>query len=159
MFRRSMSGTKEPSSTSAICGAVTTAVKAVIKGEELSGYPGSIPEVLANLVGAAKKAIERQPNATLEEQVELVLQGMLRSEPEGGAPCLPYWFLPSDWSRLSETYQVDFVLHGLPGTEGRHCARCSCEGHVHTGPQDSGRDYCLHVGWSSRGSRAWTPAA
>ena len=30
---------------------------------------------------------------------------------------LPYWFLLDDWARLSETYQVDFVLHGIPGAE------------------------------------------
>lgn len=60
---------------------------------------------------------------------------------------LPYWFLPTDWARLAEAYQVDFVLHGLPGAEGCKCSHCGCSGHVHVGPRSPGVDLCLHVGW------------
>lgn len=62
-------------------------------------------------------------------------------------PTLPYWFLPTDWARLAEAYQVDFVLHGLPGTENCQCGHCGCNGHVHVGPRSPGIDLCLHVGW------------
>eukprot|EP00927_Polykrikos_kofoidii_P036201 TRINITY_DN30584_c0_g1_i4.p1 TRINITY_DN30584_c0_g1~~TRINITY_DN30584_c0_g1_i4.p1 ORF type:complete len:848 (+),score=141.52 TRINITY_DN30584_c0_g1_i4:74-2545(+) len=60
---------------------------------------------------------------------------------------LPYWFLLSDWGRLSEAYQVDFVVHGLPGAETRRCDYCGCSGHVHLGPRAPGIDLCLHVAW------------
>jgi len=60
---------------------------------------------------------------------------------------LPYWFLPTDWARLAEAYQVDFVLHGLPGSAGCQCSHCGCSGHVHVGPRSPGVDLCLHVGW------------
>lgn len=66
---------------------------------------------------------------------------------------LPYWFLPTDWARLAEAYQVDFILHGLPGTEGCHCSHCGCSGHVHVGPRAPGIDLCLHVGWRGVGRR------
>lgn len=66
---------------------------------------------------------------------------------------LPYWFLPTDWARLAEAYQVDFVLHGLPGSEGCHCSHCGCSGHVHVGPRSPGLDLCLHVGWRGGASK------
>lgn len=66
---------------------------------------------------------------------------------------LPYWFLPTDWARLAEAYQVDFILHGLPGTEGCQCSHCGCSGHVHVGPRAPGIDLCLHVGWRGAGRR------
>merc|ERR1719265_1680231 len=81
----------------------------------------------------------------------------------GGSPSRPppYWLLPVDWARLSEAYQVDFVLHGLPGTLQKTCAHCGTNGHIHTGPREPGRDLCLHVGWCSSGSAVdwghWEP--
>lgn len=136
--------------------------------------------------------LEQVPQAmtqeTLDQQVTITLQALLRSEEEveasmatetatasdntefintsetteasgisessmGNAreakepPVLPYWFLPTDWARLAEAFQVDFVLHGLPGTEGCHCSHCGSNGHVHVGPRGPGIDLCLHVGW------------
>jgi hypothetical protein len=137
-----------------------------------------------------QQRLEQVPQAmgeeTLEQQVALTLQALLRSEDEvearaetdatatsgvtdataasgdsNGASVaeealqsqmLPYWFLPTDWARLSEAYQVDFVLHGLPGTESCKCEHCDCSGHVHVGAKSPGIDVSLHVGW--RGARS-----
>lgn len=112
---------------------------------------------------------------TLEGQVNLTLKALLRGEDQAEADAqlpsqtdqtegtrensdgegedakhpavLPYWFLPTDWARLAEAYQVDFVLHGLPGTEQCRCSHCDCSGHVHVGPRSPGTDILLHVGW------------
>lgn len=127
---------------------------------------------------------EASEQETLDAQAEATLQALLRQEPEtpepsvatgvdaaggeaeevtdcfltGGTPTpLPYWLLPTDWSRLAEAYQVDFVLHGLPGTENRGCDHCNTRGHVHVGPRDPGIDLCLHVGWQSRRSKSESP--
>jgi hypothetical protein len=117
---------------------------------------------------------------SLDEQVATILQALHRGEEElssefpvseGDSPeticdggtgaaaeakepkLLPYWFLPSDWARLAEAYQVDFVLHGLPGTENCNCSYCGCSGHVHVGPRKPGTDMCLHVGWRGTGRK------
>lgn len=93
--------------------------------------------------------LEQAPEAceaeSLEEQVILVLKSMTRSESSRDRwslnlpqelvakasmnglnvsrsfPGSAYWLLPEDWSRLSEIYQVDFVLHNVPGTGWREC--------------------------------------
>lgn len=128
-------------------------------------------ETLRQELGDERRAfvqqrLEQVPEALaengLEAQVELTLEALLRSddvemEPGGDRPLsprqsaagrpAPYWFLPSDWARLSEAYQVDFVLHGLPGTATRFCELCGCAGHVHVGPREPGVDFSLHVGW------------
>lgn len=108
---------------------------------------------------------------TLDLQVEVTLQALVRGElpginktfdagDTGGSgdmpPEAPYQLLPIDWVRLSEAYQVDFVLHGLPGTEGQLCRRCGSAGHIHTGSEASGGNHlCLHVGYTSGG--LWEP--
>lgn len=111
-----------------------------------------------------QQRLEQVPQAameeTLEAQLEKTLQALLRDESdlrskgEGDSSeleTLPYWFLPTDWARLAEAYQVDFVLHGLPGTEARRCSYCGCAGHVHVGQRPPGVDLCLHVGWRGAG--------
>ena len=55
------------------CGAVTTAVKSAIAGD-FKSYPGSIGQVLANLIGSANKAIDQLPHGTLEEQITLATE-------------------------------------------------------------------------------------
>lgn len=108
-----------------------------------------------------QQRLEQVPQAaiqdTLEAQTEQTLEALLRDEScsqsgdNAGPVLLPYWFLPTDWARLAEAYQVDFVLHGLPGTEGRRCSYCGCPGHVHVGQRPPGVDLCLHVGWRGAG--------
>mmetsp|Transcript_20576 Transcript_20576/g.45006 ORF Transcript_20576/g.45006 Transcript_20576/m.45006 type:complete len:612 (-) Transcript_20576:82-1917(-) len=117
-----------------------------------------------------RQRLEQVPEALAEEQldaqVEAALEAILRGQSgvdlsrEGNAigvaevrheAHLPYWFLPSDWARLSEAYQVDFVVHGLPGTEERCCNHCHSAGHIHFGQRAVGTDLSLHVGWRSGG--------
>mmetsp|Transcript_127873 Transcript_127873/g.239119 ORF Transcript_127873/g.239119 Transcript_127873/m.239119 type:complete len:664 (+) Transcript_127873:110-2101(+) len=108
-----------------------------------------------------QQRLEQVPQAamqdTLEAQLEQTLEALLRDETcsqsggDAGPTLLPYWFLPTDWARLAEAYQVDFVLHGLPGTESRRCSYCGCAGHVHVGQRPPGIDLCLHVGWRGAG--------
>lgn len=129
-----------------------------------------------------QQRLEQVPKAAeaacLDVQVELILQGILCGELDeagasetngvgdthsegpgdtGGSPSRPppYWFLPVDWARLSEAYQVDFVIHGLPGTLPKHCPDCGTNGHIHTGPRQPGMDLCLHVGWCAIESSNW----
>ena len=104
---------------------------------------------------------EARDREDLEAQVAAVLGAMLRQESDDAAAedqsqlaeraPLPYWFIPSDWAQLSAAFQVDFVIHGMPGTENRPCNHCGTTGHVHMGPRNPGIDMCLHVHWRGRG--------
>jgi len=54
------------------CGAVTEAVKIVRShGHDLDGLPGSLGELLADLIEAAREAVTQLPNSSLNEQVQL----------------------------------------------------------------------------------------
>ena len=104
---------------------------------------------------------EARDKKQLQAQVAVVLQALLRQESDQpfaedhnqitASQSLPYWFLPTDWAQLSKHFQVDFVIHGMPGTEARACDHCGATGHVHTGWQAPGIDMCLHVHWRGAG--------
>ena len=89
---------------------------------------------------------EARSQSCLETQSAAVLRALLRQESDLSAAedhsqlaapsPLPYWFIPSDWAELSKFLQVDFVIHGMDGTENRPCHHCGTRGHVHTGPRD-----------------------
>ena len=112
---------------------------------------------VAERLDQVPEASERED---LEGQVAAVLHALLRQESDYSAAedhgqlaahdHLPYWFVPSDWSQLTKCYQVDFVIHGIPGTENLPCPHCETTGHVHTGLRHTGIDVCLHVHWRGR---------
>lgn len=60
-----------------------------------------------------------------------------------------YKLLPADWLRISEAFQVDFVLHMLPGSSQCYCNQCQAPGHMHTGGCRLGPRAvpALHVAW------------
>jgi hypothetical protein len=89
---------------------------------------------------AAEAAVEESDHPAAEDHGQLATP----------AP-LPYWFITSDWVQLSRILQVDFVIHGMPGTENRPCHHCGTTGHVHMGPRDPGTDIDLHLQWRGAG--------
>lgn len=128
------------------------AFKADRTGEEIKAF---VWQRLEQVPDAAEES-------TLDAQAEVVLQALLREDATDqnlpgiateGHPVgqLPYQFLPTDWARLSQACGVDFVVHGLPGTQGHFCSHCACEGHVHMGPREPGLDLALHVGFRKVG--------
>lgn len=86
-------------------------------------------------------AAEDEPAVTLSDKADRIIKAIISSS--------DYELLPTDWLRLSHMFEVDFVLHCLPGAELRYCERCSSFGHVHTGKQPLAS---LHVAW--RGSES-----
>lgn len=136
-------------------------------GDEHQAFVQQRLEQVLEAVAEASPADDQDHEAAqerLRQSAALILEALLRDEPilsttgddSDGAgsfkTVLPYWFLPSDWARLSEVYQVDFVLHGLPGMEDQTCDHCGCTGHVHFGPKAPGAGVSLHVGWRSSSS-------
>lgn len=111
---------------------VALTLEALLRGEkEINFNPEADGADVNEAPGFSESDLNKEGLATIDEEQWI----------------LPYWFLPTDWARLAEAYQVDFVLHGLPGAEGCHCSHCGCSGHVHLGPRSPGVDLCLHVGW------------
>ena len=112
---------------------------------------------------------EARGQSCLEAQSAAVLHALLRQESDhpaaedhgqlAAAPPLPYWFITSDWPQLSKFLQVDFVIHGMPGTENRPCHHCGTNGHVHMGPRDPGTDMSLHLHWRGAGQGSADGAA
>ena len=113
------------------------------------------------IVQRIEQVPEARGQSCLEAQTETVLNALLRQESHipaaedhdqlaAQAP-LPYWFIASDWVQLSKFLQVDFVIHGMPGTENRPCHHCRTNGHVHMGARDPGTDIDLHLRWRGTG--------
>mmetsp|Transcript_54488 Transcript_54488/g.127281 ORF Transcript_54488/g.127281 Transcript_54488/m.127281 type:complete len:546 (-) Transcript_54488:71-1708(-) len=82
---------------------------------------------------------------SVESRTAALLDRLMRDPGCGGAYC----FIASDWQRLSEHFEVDFVLHGLAGMADWPCARCDTCGHIHLGRESDVRP-SLHVCWWSR---------
>ena len=112
---------------------------------------------------------EARDRSCLEAQIVEVLDALLREESEHSAaqdqgrlasPApLPYWFITSDWAQLSKHLQVDFVIHGIPGTEKRPCRHCGTNGHIHMSLRDPGTDVDLHLHWRGAGQGSAKGAA
>ena len=104
---------------------------------------------------------EARDQSCLEAQTAEVLHALLRQEREHSASqdqgrlaapaLLPYWFITSDLAQLAKLLQVDFVIHGIPGTEKRPCRHCGTTGHIHMGLRDPGTDIDLHLHWRGAG--------
>mmetsp|Transcript_124603 Transcript_124603/g.265782 ORF Transcript_124603/g.265782 Transcript_124603/m.265782 type:complete len:769 (-) Transcript_124603:155-2461(-) len=135
------------------CASVRKALQLAWKSVLAKGNDVDSSEAMTFVQQRLEQVPEASLKETLGEQVELVLEYLLHGEPDVASDSgpVPYWLLPTDWVRLAEAYQVDFVLHGLPGTGGRQCGHCGTAGHLHVGPREPGVDFCLHVCWRSGG--------
>ena len=83
-------------------------LRALLRGQDPppEGSQDDESPALLTLRGRAERARGAYPGVESSEAI---------TEASPATLPLPYWFLFDDWLRLSETYQVDFVLHGLPG--------------------------------------------
>jgi len=101
------------------------------------GSPAALDAQVRAALAALLRCGDAEGGGGQDEAADAEGGGAAAGNPGGKCPAPPYWLLPSDWARLSEAYQVDFVLHGLPGPQGRYCERCGHAGHVHVGPRSA----------------------
>jgi len=104
-----------------------------------------LPAMVASRNAAAFVAarIDQVPAASMEvcphlaDQATAILVAITQDASSG----CPYWLLVDDFFVLSAEYQVDFVIHDVPGVgEPLHTGQAGIQ---------------LHVRWTSGGDRAW----